>query len=92
MKLLGSKTLETTRLILKKETLQEQERQWSILMMPEVNKYYLTVPEKFKDKLKSWDIQKEYYAERVKHASDLDVYKWSIFLKDTNECIGKISA
>lgn len=91
MKLLGSKTLETKRLILKHETLQEQEKQWKILMIPEVNKYYLTVPDQFKDKLKSWDIQKEYYAERVKHASDLDVYKWSIFLKDTNECIGKIS-
>lgn len=88
---LGSKELETKRLILKKETMSEQKRQWEILMLEEVNKYYLTVPSKFRDKLKDWNIQEKFYEERIKHASDKNIFKWSIFLKDTNECIGKIS-
>lgn len=91
MNFIGSKELETKRLILKPESMAEQKRQWEILMLEEVNKYYLTVPSKFKDKLKDWNIQEKFYEERVKHANDKDIFKWSIFLKDTNECIGKIS-
>ena len=52
MKYLGSKTLETNRLILKAQSMREQKRLWEILMIPEVNKYFLTVPVKFRDKLK----------------------------------------
>ena len=49
MKYLGSKTLETDRLILKAQTMEEQKYLWSILMKPDVNKYYLTVPKKFSE-------------------------------------------
>lgn len=91
MKYLGSKTLETNRLILKTQTMKEQKRLWEILMIPEVNRYFLTVPVKFRDKLKNWNIQKKYYEEDMKHANDKDVFRWSIFLKDTGECIGRIS-
>ena len=35
MKYLGSKTLETNRLILKTQTMKEQKRLWEILMIPE---------------------------------------------------------
>ena len=42
MKYLGSKTLETDRLILKAQTMEEQKYLWSVLMIPEVNRYYLT--------------------------------------------------
>ena len=60
-------------------------------MIPEVNKYFLTVPQKFREKLKDWNIQKEYYEEDMKHAKDKDVFRWSIFLKKTGECIGRLS-
>ena len=90
MNLIGSKTIETERLILKPQTMQEQKRLWEILMIPEVNKVYLTTPAKFRDKLKDWSKQKPFYEEKIKHANDNDVFEWSIFLKDTNECIGKI--
>lgn len=91
MKFLGSKTIETDRLILKSQAMNEQKRLWEILMLPEVNKYYLTVPQKFREKLKDWDKQKYFYEEAMKYANDNNVFSWSIFLKDTEECIGRIS-
>ena len=91
MKNLGSKTLETNRLELRAQTMDEQEYLWRILMIPEVNRYYLTVPQFLREKLKDWNKQEEYYKADMEHASDPDIYRWSIFLKDTNECIGRIS-
>lgn len=90
MNLIGSKIIETERLILKPQTMQEQKRLWEILMIPEVNKVYLTTPAKFRDKLKDWSKQEPFYEEKINHANDNDVFEWSIFLKETNECIGKI--
>ena len=60
-------------------------------MIPEVNRYYLTVPVSLREKLKDWDKQEKYYLEDMKHANDLDVYKWSMFIKDTGECIGRVT-
>ena len=91
MKFLGSKTLETERLILKAQTMEEQQYLWSVLMLPEVNRYYLTVPKKFAEKLKDWSKQEEYYKADIEHANDSDVFKWSVFLKDSGECIGRVS-
>ena len=91
MRFLGSKTIETDRLILKAQTMAEQKYLWSVLMIPEVNKYYLTVPKKYAEKLKKWDQQEEYYKEDMKHANDLDVFRWSVFLKDTGKCIGRVT-
>ena len=91
MKFLGSKTLETERLILKAQTMDEQQYLWSVLMIPEVNRYYLTVPKKFAEKLKDWTKQEEYYKADMEHANDSDVFRWSVFLKDTGECIGRLS-
>lgn len=91
MKYLGSKTLETDRLVLKAQTMDEQKYLWSVLMKPDVNRYYLTVPKKFAEKLKDWDKQEEYYKNDMKHANDLDVFKWSIFIKETGQCIGRVS-
>ena len=90
MKYLGSKQLETDRLILKAQSMIEQKRLWEILMIPEVNRYFLTVPTKFRDKLKDWNIQEKYYEEEMKYAKD-GRFKWSVFLKETGECIGRIS-
>ena len=42
MNYLGSKQIETARLLLKAQTMQEQKRLWEILMIPEVNRYFLT--------------------------------------------------
>jgi RimJ/RimL family protein N-acetyltransferase len=91
MKYLGSKTIETDRLILKAQTVKEQKRLWEILMEPSVNRYYLTVPVKFREKLKDWDKQKEYYEKDMEYANDKNVFRWSIYVKETEECIGRIS-
>lgn len=88
---LGSKTIETKQLILKAQTIDEQKYLWSVLMIPEVNKYYLTVPTFLREKLKDWNEQEKYYIEDMKHANDNDVYRWSVFLKETGECIGRVS-
>ena len=89
MKNLGSKTIETNRLILKAGTINEQKYLWGLIIKPEINKYYLTIPKRFKDKLSDWSIQEKYYLEEMKHSLDSNVYKWSIFLKDGGNCIGK---
>ena len=91
MKYLGSKTIETDRLILKAQTMDEQHYLWSVLMNLEVNRYYLTIPKKYAEKLKDWNKQEKYYKEDIKHANDSDVFKWSVFLKDTGKCIGRVS-
>lgn len=91
MKYLGSKTIETDRLILKAQTMKEQKYLWGILMQPDVNRYYLTVPKKFSEKLKDWEKQEEYYKNDMEHANDLDVFRWSVFIKETGQCIGRVS-
>ena len=90
MKFKGSKEIETNRLVLKPQTMKEQKRLWEILMLDDVNKYYLTVPIKFRNKLTDWNFQEKYYKTRIEHANDKDVFCWSIFLKDTDKCIGQI--
>ncbi|MBE6149486.1 MAG: GNAT family N-acetyltransferase [Firmicutes bacterium] len=90
MNFIGSKTLETDRLILKAQTMNEQRRLWEILMIPEVNDVYLTTPSKFREKLKDWEKQEPFYEKKIERANDGDVFEWSIFLKENNKCIGKI--
>ncbi len=92
MNLIGTKELETERLILKVPTMIEQKRLWEILIIPEVNKYYLAVPSKFKEKIMNWEKQEPFYQDKVNHAHDNNKYVWSIFLKSTGECIGQIDA
>ena len=91
MKYLGSKFLVTERLELKPQTMDEQKYLWELLMLPDVNRYFLTVPTKFREKLKDWNNQKEFYEQDIKHANDKDIFRWSIFIKGTNNCIGRIS-
>ena len=81
MKYLGSKQLETDRLVLKAQQMDEQKRLWEILMIPEVNRYFLTVPIKFRDKLNDWSRQEKYCEEEMKSSHDNNVFKWSIFFK-----------
>ncbi len=91
MNYLGSKQIETARLLLKAQTMQEQKRLWEILMIPEVNRYFLTVNPKFREKLLDWNKQEEYYKMDMDHANDPNIFRWSVFLKDTGECIGRVS-
>ncbi len=91
MKCLGSKTIETERLILKTQTMAEQKVLWQILMLPEVNRYYLTVPKKYANNLKDWSKQEKFYAKEMQHANDLTTFKWSVFNKENGECIGMVS-
>jgi RimJ/RimL family protein N-acetyltransferase len=90
MNFIGSKTIETDRLILKAQTMDEQKKLWEILMIPSVNSVYLTTPPKFREKLKDWSKQEPFYINKIEHALDGDVFEWSIFLKESNDCIGKI--
>lgn len=100
MNLIGSKIMETERLILKSSRMEEQKRLWEILMIPEVNKWYLTGCKKHANNPEhwTWENQKKFYRSKVLKADNNDVFVWSIFLKPeyTNngceEIIGQISA
>lgn len=92
MKDLGTKELMTKHLILKVPTMKEQKKLYDILMIPEVNKYYLSINKKYKNNLLSWENQKQFYENKITTALSKDRYEWSIFLKETGECIGQINA
>ena len=100
MNMIGSKTLETKRLILRSSNMYEQKRLWEVLMMPEVNKWYLTGHKKHANDPHhwSWEVQEKFYEYKVTKANDSDVFGWSIFLKGeyTNsgleEVIGQVTA
>lgn len=56
MNYLGSKRIVTKRLELRSQTMDEQKYLWDLLMIPEVNRYFLSVPRKFREKIKDWSI------------------------------------
>lgn len=86
MKMIGSKFIETERLMLRSTEEQDLRVLFDILSIPEVNRYYLTskIGKTFEDDY-IWQMKK------LKRAKDLDVFQWSIILKETGECIGQIS-
>ncbi len=65
MNLIGTRQLETERLVLKIPTMEEQKILWEILMIPEVNKYYLDINKKFKDRILNWDTQKNFTKKKL---------------------------
>lgn len=92
MNLIGSKTIETERLILKHSTMKEQKKLWEILMDPEINKWYLTSA-KSKANIKeywTWENQEKFYKSKVRKAENSDVFVWSVFLKPNYTYSGKI--
>ena len=91
MKYLGSKNIVTDRLELRTPTMVEQRYLWTLLMKEKINKYFLTTPQKFGEKLKDWNIQEKFYEEKVENATNPNLFEWSIFLKDTDTCIGRIN-
>ena len=94
MNLIGSKAIETERLILRSSMMEEQKRLWEILMIPEVNKWYLTSGKKHASDKEywSWENQEKFYKSKVDKSQKPDVFCWSIFLKETKEVIGQVSA
>ena len=100
MDFIGSKTIETERLILRSSKMEEQKRLWQILMIPEVNKWYLVGAKKHANNPShwTWENQEKFYKSKVLKAENDDVFVWSVFLKPiyTNsgslEVIGQISA
>lgn len=91
MNKIGTRNLQTDRLDLRVPTMNEQKRLWEILMLEEIRKYYLTIPKSRREKMLSWEIQEPFYQDKVNHAKDDDTFDWSIFLRGTDVCIGKIS-
>jgi len=86
MNFIGSKTIETERLILRATEESDLKPLWKILCDSNINKYYLT------SKLNTdWEKELPWQLKKLEHAKDKDVFQWSIILKDTNECIGQIS-
>lgn len=83
MNLIGSQTLETERLILRRSNMEEQKCLWEILMIPEVNKWYLVSGKKHANEPEywKWDNQEKFYKYKVENANNTDVFGWSIFLK-----------
>lgn len=100
MNLKGSKTMETERLVLRSSKMEEQKRLYEILMIPEVNKWYLTSGKKHANNLEhwTWETQEKFYKSKVDKAGNPDVFGWSVFLKkeytDSNneEVIGQVTA
>ena len=86
MKLLGSKELETKRLILHKTEEKDLKRLWEILLIKDVSRYYLT--SKIND---SWEKELPYQMKKLELSSNNDVFCWTIELKENNEVIGQIS-
>ncbi len=94
MNMSGSKVIKTNRLDLKPSSMAEQKRLWEILMIPEVNKVYLTSGKKHANNPDhwTWETQEKFYQYKIDKALDPDVFCWSVFLKDTDTVIGQVSA
>ena len=86
MKLLGSKTLETERFILRKTEESDLKKLWEILLDRDISKYYLTC--KIND---NWEDEKKWQYKKLERANNLDVFCWTILRKDNNEVIGQIT-
>lgn len=100
MNLIGSKTIETERLILRSSKMEEQKRLHEILMIPDVNKWYLTSAKKHANNKEhwTWENQEKFYKFKIDKADNPDVFGWSIFLKkeytksNKEEVIGQVTA
>lgn len=84
--MLGSKIIETDRLILRPTEEQDLKILFDILLIPEVNKYYLTtkIGKTFEEDL-PWQMKK------LKVAKNKDIFQWSIIKKENNKCIDQIN-
>lgn len=86
MNLLGSKVIETDRLILRPTEESDLKTLWQILCISEVNRYYLTSKLSY-----NWEDEKIWQYKKLDQANNNDVFRWSIIRKEDNKCIGQIS-
>lgn len=86
MNLLGSKNIETERLILRSTEENDLKQLWKILLDSEINKYYLTC--KIHD---NWEDEKKWQYKKLERANNPETFCWTITLKETNEVIGQIT-
>ena len=86
MNLLGSKTLETERLLLRKTEEQDLKKLWKILLDRDISRYYLTC--KIND---NWEDEKKWQYKKLERAANPDMFCWTIVRKDNNEVIGQIT-
>lgn len=86
MNFIGSKVIETERLLLRPTEESDLKTLWEILCIPDVHKYYLTCKMNF-----DWEKEKVWQYKKLERAKNPDVFQWSIVLKETKECIGQIS-
>lgn len=86
MKYLGSKTINTERLVLHKTEEQDLKKIWKILLKEEVSILYLTAKIN-----KDWKKEKVWQMKKLERAGNPDTFIWTIELKDTQEVIGQIS-
>ncbi len=86
MKWLGSKTLETNRLILRPTQEEDLKILWSILLKKEISKYYLV--SKINE---DWEQEKKWQYKKLERALNKDTFIWTIQNKETLEVMGQIS-
>ncbi len=86
MKKLGSRKIETSRLILRSTEEADLRTVFNILLIPEVNKYYLTCKMG-----KTFEEDYHWQMKKLARAKNSDVFQWSIIKKEDNKCIGQIS-
>jgi ribosomal-protein-alanine N-acetyltransferase len=86
MEMLGSKIIETNRLILRPTAESDLRILFNILLIPEVNRYYLAckIGKTFEEEL-PWQMKK------LERANNKDIFQWSIIKKEDKKCIGQIS-
>lgn len=86
MKYIGSRVLESKKLILRPTKEEDLKVLWNILKNKEVSKYYLV------GKINNnWEDETKWQYKKLEKANDKDVFQWSIVLKPENCCIGQVS-
>ena len=91
MNYLGSRALETDRLMLRAETVLEQKRLWEIMLKKEVRDNYLAISKNKKSDLLDWRMYEQCNRIHLLYSKEDNIFEWSVFLKYENICIGKIS-
>lgn len=86
MNYLGSKSLETERLLLHKTEEKDLKELWNILCLENVSKYYLTTKIN-----KDWEEEKKWQYKKLENSTKKNTFIWTIEIKETHEVIGQIS-
>ena len=85
MKYLGSKIIETERTKLRPTIESDLITLWKMLGDKELSKYYLVG--KYNE---DWEQEKKWQYKKLENALNMNVFQWTIVLKETGEVIGQI--